>query len=85
MNNLFFSEEFQMANYKYDCCPCDLGTSTADILNKLEEQSISLIDWYKYNYLKPNPDKWHFILSERRSNSYMNMVNTFLMVKMKTY
>ena len=24
----------------------------------------TLIKWYENNYLKPNPDKWHLVLSE---------------------
>ena len=30
----------------------------------LESHSRTLIKWYVKNYLKPNPDKWHLILSE---------------------
>ena len=64
INDLFFSEEFQMANFADDCTPYDFGNNTDEVLNKLEEHSILLIEWYKYNYLKPIPDKWHLILSE---------------------
>ena len=38
INDLCFSQEFQMANFADDRSPYDL-----------------------YNYLKPNPDKWHLI------------------------
>ena len=31
---------------------------------KLGEDSIILIQWYTNNYLKPNRDKWHLLLSE---------------------
>ena len=34
------------------------------IIYKLESHSRTLIEWYGNNYLKPNPDKWHLILSE---------------------
>ena len=73
INDLFFSEEFQVANFADDCTPFDFGNNTDEVLNKQEEQSILLIEWYKYNYLKPNPVKWHLILSERGSNSYLNI------------
>ena len=78
INDLFFSEEFQMANFADDCTPYDFGNNTDEVLNKLEEQSILLIEWYKYNYLKPNPDKWHLILSERGSNSYLNINGKYI-------
>ena len=44
----------------------------------MEEQSTLLIEWYKYNYLKPNPDKWHFILSERGSTSFVNINGKYI-------
>ena len=50
-----------MANFADDCTPYDFGNNIDEVLNKLEEQSILLIEWYKYNYLKPNPDKWHLV------------------------
>ena len=57
INDLFFSQEFQMANFADDCSPYDFSANTDDVKNRLEEQSTLLIEWYKYNYLKPNPDK----------------------------
>ena len=47
INDLFFSEEFQMANFADDCIPYDFGNNTDEVLNKLEEQSILLIELYK--------------------------------------
>ena len=59
INDLFFSAEFQIANFADDCSPFDFGATTEDVIKKLEEQSELLIEWYRCNYLKPNPDKWH--------------------------
>ena len=78
INDIFFSEEFQMANFADDCTPYDFGNNTDEVLNKLEEQSILLIEWYKYNYQKPNPEKWHLILNERGSNSYRNINGKYI-------
>ena len=33
------------------------------VIKNLDNQTIHLIEWYKSIYLKPNPDKWHLILS----------------------
>ena len=52
-------------NFADDCSPSDFSVNTDEVINRLEEPSTLLIEWYKYNYLKPNPDKWHLILSER--------------------
>ena len=67
-----------MANFPDECTPYDFGNNTDEVLNKLEEQSILLIEWYKYNYLKPNPDKWHLMFSERGSNSYLNINGKYI-------
>ena len=57
INDIFlFSEGFKMANYADD--------SIDDVIQLLENNSTSLIEWYKTNYLKPNPEKWHLVLSE---------------------
>ena len=36
-----------------------------DVIHTLEKQTTLLTELYKCDYLKPNPDKWHLILSER--------------------
>ena len=65
INDLFlFTNEFKIANYADDCSPFEFSGSTDDVINKLENDSRVLIDWYESNYLKPNPNKWHLLLSE---------------------
>ena len=73
-----FSEEFQTANFPDDCTPYDFGNNTDEVIKKLEEQSILLFEWYKYNYRKPNPGKWHLILTEKGSNSYRNINGKYI-------
>ena len=59
-----FSRGFNMANYADDCSPYEFSGTIGDVIQKLENDSRTLIDWYKMNYLKPNPDKWHLLLSD---------------------
>ena len=59
-----FTDEFKIANYADDCSPYEFSGSTNDVIHKLEDDAITLIYWYKSNYLKPNPDKWHLLLSD---------------------
>ena len=73
IDDLFFSAEFQIANFADDCSPFDFGATTEDVIKKLEEQSELLIEWYRCNYLKPNPDKWHLILSKKGSSDFINI------------
>ena len=37
--------------------------SINEVINKLQNDSRTIIDWYVSNYLKPNSDKWHLRLS----------------------
>ena len=62
-----------MANFADDNTPYDFGKTTDEVIDKLEKQSRLLTEWYKYNYLSPNPEKWHLILSEKEFNCFINI------------
>ena len=65
INDLFlFPGAFNIANYADDCSTYTFSGSIDDVIYKLESHSRTLIEWYENNYLEPNPDKWHLILSE---------------------
>ena len=65
INYLFlFSQHFNMANYAGDCSPYEFNSSIDEVIIKLQNDSKCLINCYKSNYLQPNPDKWHLLLSE---------------------
>ena len=65
INDLFlFCDELKIVNYADDCSPFEFSGSSNDVIRKLEDDSTILIQWYKSNYLKPNPDKWHLLLSD---------------------
>ena len=62
INDLFlFCDELKIVNYADDCSPFEFSGSSNDVIRKLEDDSTILIQWYKSNYLKPNPDKWHLL------------------------
>ena len=54
-----------MANYADDCSPYEFSGSIDEVILKLQNDSKCLIEWYDSNYLKPNPDKWHLLLSDK--------------------
>ena len=65
INDLFlFSEDFLMSNYADDNSPYEFNYTPEEVITQLEEDANVLISWFKNNYLKPNPDKWHLLLSE---------------------
>ena len=62
-----------MTNFADDCSPYDCSLSTDDVIYNLETQTKLLIEWYNANYLKPNPDKWHLILSKSDSTLFVKV------------
>ena len=86
INELFFADEFQMMNFADDCSLYNFSLSINDVIHTLEKQTTLLIEWYKFNYLKPNPDKWYLILSEREPTLFARAGNKrILTVIMKKY
>ena len=43
---------------------CEFSGSVDGVIQKLENDSRILMNWFKINYLKPNLDKWHLLLRE---------------------
>ena len=64
INDIFFSVKFEMMNFADDNSLYNTNLSISKVIENLENQTISLIEWYNSNYLKPNPDKWNLVLSE---------------------
>ena len=76
INDLFlFSQHFNMTNYVDDCSPYEFSGSIDDVILKLQNDSLCLLEWYESNYLKPNPDKWHLLLSDKGDN-YSILIGT---------
>ena len=76
INDLFlFSKDFNLANYADDCSPFEFSGTIDEVIIKLENDSRILIKWYDSNYLKPNPEKWHLVLSDTNENMVINIAN----------
>ena len=66
INDIFlFSQNFNMANYAADCSPYEFSGTIEEVILKIQNDSSSLMKRYETNYLKPNPDKWHLLLSDK--------------------
>ena len=72
---LLFSKDFNLANYADDCSPFEFSGTIDEVIKKLENDSCILIKWYDSNYLKPNPEKWHLVLSDTNENMVINIAN----------
>ena len=72
-DKLLFSQSFNMANYADDCSPYEFSGSIDEVVQKLEHDSGILMDWYEMNCLKPNPDKWHLLLSDTGEDIFLSI------------
>ena len=63
-----------MANYADGCSPYEFSGFIEDVIQKLQNDSQCLIEWFESNYLKPNPDKWHLLLSEKGENYFIKNI-----------
>ena len=68
-----FSQNFSMANYADDYSPYEFNGSIDEVLLKLQNDSLCLLEWYGSNYVKPNPDKWHLLLSDKGDNYFIKI------------
>ena len=71
----YFSQNFDMTNYADDCSPYENGGSIDEVIFKLHNDSKCLINWFLCNYLSPNPDKWHMLLSDKDRNHIIQIDN----------
>ena len=76
INDLFYSStHIEIANFADDNTPFEFSGSVNDVIKKLEKDAIYLMGWFENNYLVPNPEKWHLLLSETDSNLSISIGN----------
>ena len=56
-----FIQNFDIANYADDNTPYSAINNIADVLSNLKLQSNILNNWFKGNYMKANPGKYHLL------------------------
>ena len=75
---LFFSHQ-NIANYADDNTPFACEKDIPTVLNKLQEDSTSMMRYLEDNYLKGNPDKFHLLLSKTDKNKFhLNIENNII-------
>ena len=68
-----------MVNFADDCSPYEFNGFIDDVILKLENDATLLIEWYKNNYLKPNPDNWHLLLSEKGADHSVHIDTKYIL------
>ena len=79
----FFLNEAKIANYADDNSTYAIEKDIMKLLTTLETETSSVLNWFKYNEMKPNPNKCHLIVADinRRyytSKSYIYLENEFI-------
>ena len=64
---------FDIANYVDDITPYSANNNIVDILSNLKLQSNILNKWFKDNYMKANPGKYHLLLSATEEANTLNI------------
>ena len=62
---LFFPD-INIVGYADDNTPYSLGQKEDEVLNEIKSASEKLFSWFKANYMKVNPDKFHLLLSNTK-------------------
>ena len=74
--NLFlFLHDIPVANYADDNTPYCTGLKVSDVLIKLENAAETLLQWLKDNIIKPNPDKYHLLISNTKESFQIKIGN----------
>ena len=58
--------DVEFASYADDNTPYVVKNNIRSVIKSLENTSVELFEWFSDNQMKANPDKCHFITSERK-------------------
>ena len=74
MNDIFFFlENCDLANFADDSTPYTFQNTESDLLENLEVNVGTLVEWFHNNFLKLNENKCHLILSSEDSDISLNI------------
>ena len=71
---LFF-DYISVVNYTYDNTPYSTGLKISDVLIKLESAAETLLQWFKDNRMKANPDKYHLLINNTKKSFQIKIGN----------
>ena len=76
INDIFYIiNDVNIANFADDSSPFIFNKCITEVLNLLEGDSKKLYLWYKLNWLKPNSDKYHLLLSNHDKSLELTVYN----------
>ena len=69
----YFISKSDIANYADDTTPFTINETVDSLLDSLENDTDTLIKWFKDNYLKLNANKCHLLISNHRKDIHINV------------
>ena len=74
LNDIFyFVNKSNIANYADDTTPYSVDAKIEPLLNTLETDTETLINWFNNNYLKLNADKCHLLISNHNTDIHIKV------------
>ena len=70
-----FLHDIPVVNYADDNTPYCTGLKISDVLIKLENAAETLLQWFKDNRMKVNPDKYHLLINNTKEIFQIKVVN----------
>ena len=69
----YFCNDSSIVNYADDNTPYACEKDISSVILRLKDDSKRLMNWFRQNGLKANPNKFHLILNEPYDNSYIEI------------
>ena len=71
MNDIFyFLDKTKIANYADDNTLFSIENDIMSLLKTLESEAFTVLNWFRFNEMKPNSDKCHLIVSCNDNRKY---------------
>ena len=77
--NIFLADLFlfcsviDIANFADDNSPYSCSTDVDSVIERLQNDSLILLQWFENNMLKANPDKFHLLLSGKNNDKFIQI------------
>ena len=62
--NIFLCDLSLFSDYNTPYCT---GLKISDVLSKLKTAAETLLQWFRYNRMKANPDSYHLLINNKAS------------------
>ena len=70
-----FLHDIPVANYEDDSTPYCTGLKLSDVLINLDNAAETLLQWFKDNRIKANPEKYHLLINNIKESFQMKIGN----------